>query len=239
MFDDLRNNIDFFIRNKTKLSRKNFVETDVELLKRNELENLYTKDVLNQFLDKTSRKQAQVLDIGCKNWFYAKGEYDYFANFAKDFILDGVELDAYRLYSNFYNRYEVAQSHIKDLKNVNYIVGNLLDINERYDYIIWFLPFVLKEPHKLWGLPEKYFYPEKLLKHAYNLLNNNGQMLIINQGDLEAETQKILFEKLNIKYSDLGEVTSKAFQYKHKRFAFIVKKINNISPSDNTILTNS
>ena len=224
MFDDLRNNIDFFIRNKTKFSRKNFVETDVELLKRNELENLYTKDVLNQFLDKTSRKQAQVLDIGCKNWFYAKGEYEFFNSFVEDFSLDGVEIDAYRLYSNFYSRYEVAKFFIKGLKNTNYIAGNLLNINKNYDYIIWFLPFVIIEPHKYWGLPKKYFYPEKLLKHAYNLLNENGQLLIINQGEYEKNIQKNLLEKLNIPYKYIDEIDNKYFKYKNKRFGFLIKK---------------
>ena len=224
MFDDLRNNIDFFIRNKTKFSRKNFVETDVELLKRNELENLYTKDVLNQFLDKTSRKQAQVLDIGCKNWFYAKGEYEFFNSFVEDFSLDGVEIDAYRLYSNFYSRYEVAKFFIKGLKNTNYIAGNLLNINKKYDYIIWFLPFVIKDPHIYWGLPKKYFYPPKLLNHAYNLLNAKGEMLIINQGELEAEAQKELLNELNINYLELGEVESEYFKYQNKRFGFLIKK---------------
>ena len=73
MFQDLRNNIDFFIRNKTKFSRKNFVEKNIELINRNKLENLYTKDILNQFLNKTPRNEIKILDIGCKNWFYAKG----------------------------------------------------------------------------------------------------------------------------------------------------------------------
>ena len=65
-----------------------------------------------------------------------------------------------------------------------------MDLKDKYDYIIWFLPFVLYEPHKYWGLPKKYFYPEKLLDHAYNLLNQNGEMLIVNQGEKEFEVQK-------------------------------------------------
>jgi len=224
MFEDLRNNIDFFIRNNTKFSRKNFIEKNTNFIKRNELENLYTKDILNQFLDKTSQEKVQVLDIGCKNWFYAKGEYDFFKSFSKNVYLDGVELDAYRLYSDFYSRFEVAKYYIKGLENTNYIVGNLLDLNKKYDYIIWFLPFVIKEPHLYWGLPKKYFYPKKLLKHAYNLLNHNGQMLIINQGESEAETQKALLKELNLKYKELGEIKSEFFEYTNKRFGFLIIK---------------
>ena len=224
MFEDIRNNIDFFIRNNTKFSRKNFIEKNTDLIKRNELENLYTKDILNQFLDKTSQEEIQVLDIGCKNWFYAKGEYDFFKSFAKKICLDGVEIDAYRLYSNFYSRYEVAKYYMKGLENINYIVGNLLDLNKKYNYIIWFLPFVIKEPHIYWGLPKKHFYPEKLLKHAYSLLKQNGEMLIITQGEIEANTQKEFLRRLNIKFTDLGEIKSKYYKYKHQRFGFLIKK---------------
>ena len=47
MLEELRNKIDFFIRNNTKFSRKNFVEKDEILLKINERENLYIQDILD------------------------------------------------------------------------------------------------------------------------------------------------------------------------------------------------
>ena len=130
VFENIKNSIDFFIRSKTKFSRKNFVEKDEKLLFRNYLENLYTYDI------------AKILDIGSKNWFYAKGEYSFFKSFVQTPCLDGVEIDAFRLYSNLYSRYESAKFYTKNLKNTNYIAGDLLSISDTYDYIIWFLPFV-------------------------------------------------------------------------------------------------
>ena len=223
MFDDLRNSFDFYLRNKIRISRTNFVEKNSKLIERNKLENLYTMDVLDQAFAKRG-ENLRVLDIGCKNWFYVKGEYDFFKSFCNNLQLDGVELDAFRLYSNFYNRYEVAKFYTKGLENTNYITGNLLDLSEKYDYIIWFLPFVVYEPHKYWGLPKKYFYPEKLLKHANSLLNENGQMLIVNQGEKEYEVQKQMLDKLAISYKDLGEIKSEHFGYQHKRFGLVVCK---------------
>lgn len=224
MFSDLKNSFDFYLRNILNFSRKDFVEKDSRLVERNIKENLYTKDILEKYFNKVKKENIKVLDIGSKNWFYAKGEHDFFSSFTDKFFLMGVEIDAYRLYSNFYNRYEVAKYHIKNLKNTKYIAGNLLDIKEKFDYIIWFLPFVLIEPHKMWGLPKKYFYPERLLNHAWSLLNEKGEMLIINQGVFEANAQRELLEKNNINYVDLGEITSDYFQYKNKRFGFLVKK---------------
>jgi len=224
MFEEIRNNIDFFIRNKTRFSRKNFIEKNELLLERNKKENLYTYQVLDDYFNKNFKEKISVLDIGSKNWFYAEGEYKYFKSFCKNFELDGIEIDAFRLYSNLYSRYEVAQYHIKNLENTNYIVGNLINLEKHYDYIIWFLPFVIPAPHILWGLPKRLFYPEKLLKHAYKLLNPDGQMLIINQGIYETEEQKKLLDKLNIPYEELGKITNKFFEYKNQRFGYLIKK---------------
>ena len=76
---------------------------------------------------------------------------------------------------------------MKDFNNAKYIPDNLLNLKDKYDYIIWILPFVLVEPLTAWGLPKKFFCPEKLLKHAYSLLNQNGQMLILNQKEIEVQ----------------------------------------------------
>lgn len=224
MLKDLKNRFDFFIRNKTKFSRKNFVEKNEKLLFHNYLENLYTYDILEQCLNKQPSDCTKILDIGSKNWFYAKGEYHFFKSFVQNPCLDGVEIDAFRLYSNLYSRYETAKFYTKNLKNTNYIAGDLLSINDTYDYIIWFLPFVTIEPLKYWGLPEKYFMPEKLLYHAFSLLKNGGQMLIVNQGEKEAAVQKQLFEKLNIKYTEKGIVKSRFLEYKNDRYAFVINK---------------
>lgn len=224
MFDDIKNAIDFFMRNNTKFSRKNFVEKNEQNLLRNYLENLYTFDVLSKFFQSNNIPEISVLDIGCKNFFYAQGEHQFFKTFANEVYLDGVELDAYRLYSNLYSRYEVAKFYIKNNNNIKYISDNLLNLKKQYDYIIWFLPFVKIEPLKSWGLPNKYFMPEKLLAHAYSLLKPNGQMLIVNQGVEEALIQKHLFEKLNIKYTEKGIVKSDFLEYKNDRYAFLITK---------------
>lgn len=224
MLNDLKNKIDFYIRNKTKFSRKNFVEKNKKMIEHNKCENLYTIDILEKCITKVPTNFANILDIGCKNWFYAKGEYHFFKSFCNEIELDGIELDAHRLYSNLYSRYEVAKYHIKELKNTNYIIGNLLTLNKKYDFIVWFLPFVTIEPHKNWGLPEKLFTPEALLSHAYYLLKDGGQMLIINQGEKEADIQREMLKELNIKYNSIGIVKSNNLTYNYDRYAFLIRK---------------
>ena len=224
MFDDLKNTIDFFICSKTKFSRKNFVEKNPKILSQIERENLYLKDILEKTFEKKNLEFANILDIGSKNWYYAKAQYNFFKSFCNDFLLTGVELDAYRLYSNFYSRFEVAKYYTKGLEKTKYLAKNLLEINQKQDYIIWILPFVSINPLRFWGLPEKFFMTEKLLTHAFNLLKDNGQMLIINQGEKEKDLQRQLLEKLNISFVFLGEIESEYYKYQNKRFGFLIKK---------------
>ncbi len=220
MFNDFKNKFDFYIRTKTKFSKKNYSGNI------NNPESEYLFEILTNYFPIDFQESISVLDIGSKNWAYVKGEYDFFKNYSTQLILDGVEIDAYRLNSNFYSRYEIAQFYIKNLQGVNneinYYPDNLLNINKKYDYIIWLLPFITIYPLQKWGLPKKYFMPEKLLKHAYRLLNK--QMLIINQTESEMNIQKELLDKLNFKYEYLGEIKSSSSLFKEKRFGFIIKK---------------
>ena len=222
MYQDLKNNIDFFIRNKTQISRKNFVERNPELINRNVQENNYIYDILNQCFEKKHLEDVKILDIGSKNFFYAAGLHRYFSEYCQNFVIDGIEIDAHRLYANFYSRYEVAKYYIKNFNNINYITGNVLDLNKKYDYITWFLPFVLEYPHIKWGLPKRYFYPEKVLSHVLRLLKDNGQLLIINQGENEANAQEELLNKLRVSYKKLGLIKNEKFKYKNERYVFLI-----------------
>lgn len=224
MFDFFKNEIDFFIRNKTKFSRKNFVETSEKVLQIIELENLYVYEILNNYFEKYNQEKIQILDIGSKNWSYVKGMHNFFSGFCDEFFMDGVEVDAYRLYPNLYSRYEASKFYTKDFSNVNYFCANLLDIKKKYNYITWFLPFLTKYPLKKWGLPKRFFCPEKLLVHAYSLLKKNGQMFIVNQGKYEADIQKKLLDNLEIKYNFLGEIQNEYYPYSQKRYGFLIKK---------------
>jgi len=253
-FQNLKNLIDFNLRQLLKISRKNYceinepkdglftdaqaIEQENELVKKydlgflknnstreNYLENLYTIDLLDRYLPLEVHDELSVLDIGCKNWFYAKGEYFFFKKHCKNLKLDGIELDPHRLYSNLYSRAQVAKYHANGLENTNYIEGDFLNHSGKYDYLIWILPFVFEYPHQKWGLPAKYFEPEKMLLNAYNSLRNqpnDGKIFILNQGEAEFEAQKALCEKLNLPYKSIGKVQSDFLEYKYPRYLILV-----------------
>ena len=169
------------------LEKYNFEKVKNESSKINYLENLCLLDILDKYLNTEKQDYISVLDIGAKNWSYVKAEYYFFVKYSDSLLLNGIELDTNRLYQNFYSRKEVAKFHIKDLKNTNYLEGDFLKHEGKYDYIIWILPFIKKYPHLKWGLPIEYFKPNEMLEHAMNSLKEKGQLVIINQGKEEFE----------------------------------------------------
>ncbi len=252
--ENIKNSVDFFLRNNFAFSRSGYMEKNenkVELFSKESeierekylikqygleklrsfstistyLENLNLVDILDLYLEITPKQETiSILDIGCKNWSYAYGENIFLKKHFPDMILNGIEIDPNRLYRNLYSRKEVAKYHIKTLENTFYIENNLLNHTLKYDYIIWILPFVTKYSHLRWGLPANHFKPEEMLYHAHSLLKPKAQMFIVNQGKEEYEIQQQLCSKLKLPHKKLGELNSSFKIYRHKRFGLIVSK---------------
>lgn len=134
-------------------------------------ENLYTLKLLEDSIKNIPLNQEtntlKILDIGSKNFSYAPAIYNFFKYFKctnktkRDILLNGIEIDPYRLLFDLHSRYDYAQYYIQNLNNTKYITGNLLNHEEKgYDIITWFLPFIIKDPLISWGLPARYFKPK-------------------------------------------------------------------------------
>ena len=188
------------------------------------LENIYFLSIFDKYLSKKKKENISILDIGSKNWSYVKSEYLFFKSFNQNISLDGIELDAYRLSNKFYTRFEIAKFYTSGLENTKYIAGDFLKHEQKYDYIIWILPFITQYPLVRWGLPLRYFKPKAMLNHAYDLLNKNGELLIINQGEEEYTIQQELSKKLSLSPILLGEIEDKFSLFKNKRFCSKIVK---------------
>ncbi|HSA07041.1 MAG TPA: hypothetical protein P5556_07655 [Candidatus Gastranaerophilales bacterium] len=191
--------------------------------KRNYLENLAIIELLENYLE-IDKNNVKILDIGSKNWFYAPGEYNFFKynGFEKTIWLDGVEIDAFRVYSDLRSRYDYACYYAKGLANCRYLAEDALKQQGKYDYITWFFPFVTEIPLLEWGLPLSEFKPSELLKHAANLLEIGGSMIIVNQDKHEYSIQEEMLKKLNLNYIQKGSFTNSFLQFEHGRYIMLV-----------------
>jgi hypothetical protein len=182
----------------------------------------------NTFLQLSSTEERlHWLDVGAKNWAYVEALYAFIATCqnGKPFRLNGIELDPNRRYISLKTRRQAAISYTQPLPWAHYHAGNLLDWREKTHIISHFLPFVFKEPLLAWGLPLAHFKPEALLAHQLSLLAPKGILLIVNQGEAEAEAQQGLLaqaaKEWPIGFESLGQLPASFIQYRYPRYGWI------------------
>jgi hypothetical protein len=199
-------------------------------------ENLYTVKLLedslsNQEID-WNKSELKVLDIGSKNFSYATGINNFFGyfnniqNIKREIYLDGVEVDPYRIMIDLHSRYDYARYHIKKLGNTRYLTLDFLEFPQKgYDFITWFLPFIVKEPLIRWGIPMKYLKPVDMLTHAFSLLATGGIMLVVNQLETEKNIQLKIIRQLGLNYSVVEKPYNNNFSpYRLERHITLIKK---------------
>lgn len=134
---------------------------------------------------------------------------------------DGVELDAHRRYWTLTTRRAHGEWVAHALPECRYLAGNLLDLHGGYSFITWFLPFLHAAPLRIWGLPDRFLMPRRLLDHAWTLLAPGGRLLVINQGESEVERQAELFEQAGIVARALGRIESPLSPFQRPRYGFM------------------
>ena len=165
--------------------------------------------------DMTIRK-AIGLDVGCKSGATLPGLQAWAAGW------DGIELDAHRRYWSGHTRRAVGEAVAATLPGSRYLAGDVCGLSGRYQRITWFLPFLFSEPLEAWGLPLRYLAPEKTLAHVLSLLEEGGFLLILNQGEAEAEEQGRLLQEAGAASASLGRVESLLSPYKKARYGWRV-----------------
>ena len=180
-------------------------------------ESLYVLDLCDRYLEKKPTTRA--LDIGCKNWAYLPGLATWSGT-----PWDGVEIDGQRRYLNLATRRSYGEAMTQAFPDCRYIADSLTTIDQQYDLITWFLPFVRQVPHQTWGLPNQLFEPEQLLMHTWGLLKPGGQLLIVNQGHEEATIQTALLDQDHITYTTLGVLSSDCSPFQCTRLGFLITR---------------
>lgn len=168
-------------------------------------ENLYYLELFENAAKRIKWSPGQmvkVADIGVADWFYIRALYSFVKNYpeknTRSITLDGYEIDAYRVYTDAYSRFDYAMAYCKGLDSINYIPRSFQREPNSYDLIFMLFPFVFLHDHLKWGLPIRLFSPEHLLKDAWDSLKTKGVLVIVNQGSEEHERQMEMINSLNI-----------------------------------------
>lgn len=131
----------------------------------------------------------RALDVGSQDWFYVFGLEKWLKHVAnshgRKIALKGIELDGYGIYPDFHSRKDYADTYVAQTENplVDYEVKDFLkfkdaDQNSGFDFISIFYPFVTRYQLLFWGLPLRFFSPEKFMAHAAALTKKEGWLVV-------------------------------------------------------------
>ena len=210
---------------------------DLDWIYRNSNQRIYRQNLYYLQLLETVFKNAGVnslpetihaADIGVSDWFYVQVLHSFCKkwNAEKDrkVLLEGYEIDAFRVYSDLYSRMDYALAFCSNLENVHYYPEAFKGREDFYDLVFMFFPFIHTREHLQWGLPIKYYDPHLLLSDTWKGLREGGYLLVVNQGQAEAEVQAGLFRELGITPFYNQKFNSKFYSYDFDRYAFLIKK---------------
>ncbi len=191
------------------------------------LENLYYLELLEKAL-----RMAQVefcdsvhaADIGVADWFYVQSLaacLRYFGGKKRQIHLDGFEVDAYRVYSDFFSRMDYARAYMGDTPDVFFYPDHFTAVPCQYDLVTQFFPFVFMKDHLKWGLPAPMFDPGELLNLVIPSLKAGGVLVIVNQGEDEHSTQMKLLETHCLQPVHVFRHESVLFSYYLPRYVIV------------------
>jgi hypothetical protein len=159
--------------------------------------SLFYRYLLEPILWKPLSRPLKVLDIGCKNWTYASGLASWLnARSEASVELTGLECDPGRRYLNLFRRGDVGRSHAQwaeesfERIHLAYRSGDWLKTEvQSYDLLFCFFPFIFRDLHQKWGLPDEMFRPKEFYAKC---LRQSPLMIFAHQGDEELLESKSL-----------------------------------------------
>lgn len=185
--------------------------------RREALINLWVLDMLDRHVPRPGA--GRCLDIGAGGWSYLPA----LASFAGA-VWDGIELDAHRRDWTLATRRGYAGHMLRLAPACRYLAGSLLELDDRYAGITWFLPFITPAAFDASRLPRAEFRPQPMLDHAWSLLAPGGALFVVNQGEDEAVVQRELFDTAGIAALSLGRLDSAFTPFRIPRYGWLARR---------------
>lgn len=179
-------------------------------------ESLYVLDLLDRFL--SPPQTGRCLDIGSKYGAYMPGLWSWCHAW------DAIERLAHARYWNLCTRRAYGEAYARALPGCQYIAGDVRNLHGPYTRILWILPFLFDSTAQAWGFPSNLLNPQQTLQHSLNLLEEGGEMLILNQGESEYQEQERLLGACMAPAEALGPVLSVLSPFKKPRYGWRIIK---------------
>ena len=128
-----------------------------------------------------------VLEAGAHDFSRAPAISAFFETQKTKNKLIGLELDAYKILSDFHSRFDRAQYYAAQVKNSQFLVQNFFTWKEPVDVLFAFYPFVSPHPAISWGLPMELGSAGAWVEALIRSVKPDGFALVVHQGEWEEQ----------------------------------------------------
>ncbi len=166
----------------------------------------------------TGDVSVRVVDVGSKNFSYAFALERYFRRATggtRAPSVLGVELDGHVVYRDLRSRRDYAEAYAAQTENpdVRYLVADFCELEaEPFHVTTLFFPFVTRHALVRWGLPPRFFAPDRLLRRAAEL-TPRGHLIVFSQTEDERDELVRLAEGIGLRVRATVPIRSKLVHY--------------------------
>jgi hypothetical protein len=177
----LQNKLSFAIRSQVRLSLP--VKSGDDVIERSLILQREFQDFVRlfdwSFLEK-EHKNFIVTDVGARDFSFAPVIDAHFRGLGFHPEVHGVEIDAFRRYSNLRSRADYGRYFAEQIPRGVYHAMDFLKWQRRLDACFLLHPFVTPEPPVRWGLSLSHFKPQEIFDHAYKLLHPRSGLMLLS-----------------------------------------------------------
>ncbi len=165
-------------------------------------ENVYLLDLLDRHVDRRRvlprTGPIRAVDVGSQDFRYAFALARWLGGGRRPVTLTGVELEGDRLQRDLRSRRDHGTAYAAEIDDaaVRYEVGDFLAHEaSELDVVFLFFPFVLEYALLRWGLPRRFFAPERVFEKVHAALRSGGAVVVMNHTEDERRAQRALLER--------------------------------------------
>jgi hypothetical protein len=133
----------------------------------------------------SERLNFELADVGARTFSFAPAFESFFSSYARNVKVSGIEIDAYRRFTNLRTRRDYGEYYAKKVRYGEYFPQDFLKWEKSVDLVLMLHPFVTPEPHENWGLPQHTFKPDELFAHSFSLLRKKSGLMLLSSPNLE------------------------------------------------------
>lgn len=148
------------------------------------------------------RNFLPIAELGAHTFSRAPAIMRFMERFCSRPLLAGYELSPFPSPLQMHSVFDIARHICRNVPRTRFAQADMQDLRMQQELILFFYPFVSKDPTQAWGLPSYFGSADALIRVLERNLKPGGYAVLVHQGDWESD---IFAESLQAMKSPLLE----------------------------------